>query len=264
MAAPLIEPDGTVVVGTSFDAASAVALRRAVSIARTFDVALRIAHAVPCDQPPLRVREADLQIAVTEWAIEEARIVIDPRTVVCRLDEPAMSLARVAVESNASLVVIGASRPRVAPGVAERLHRIAGIPILVAQSPRKRAAIVAATDLIDKEYPVARAAAAWAEACAAHVTLIHNLETVPTSRESKRSMIGPALRDLFFLTRSLGPIHRAHLSRGPRTTAAIMQLVKAQSADLIVVGARRARGRTMNELLGSTGSSVLVVPLDGG
>ncbi|MFO0736526.1 MAG: universal stress protein [Labilithrix sp.] len=261
MVATLVKQGDTILVGTSLDAPSAVALRRAVALANTFDAVVRVVHAVPWDAEPIRVREDALRRTIAEWAVRSARIILGLDMIACRVEEPAMALAREAVENDASLVVIGASQRRGPRAVAARFLHRASVPLLVAQSPGLRGSIVAATDLSDRNYPVAHAAVAWADACAARVTLIHNIERAPTSREAKRRQLWPALRDLCFLTRALGPIQRAHLSRAPSTPVAISKLVRAQSADLVVVGARRSGGRTMGEVLASTHSSVLVVPL---
>lgn len=256
MAEPLIPRHTTILVGTSLDDASAVALRRAVALARTFDANVRVLHAVPWKGGSLLVREEEQRIAIAEWAMNAAQIVLEPSHIACRLEEPATALARDAREHHASLVVLGASS-----SLAERLLRIAPLHVLIAQPPRQGKAVVAATDLRDKRFPVAHAAASWAESCAGHVTLVHNLEHLPTTRDASRRLIWPALRDLLLLTRCLAPIRRAHLSRGESTAAVITDLVREQSADLVVVGTRRAHGRMLPELLSSIPSSVLVVSL---
>jgi nucleotide-binding universal stress UspA family protein len=258
---PLVAPGETILVGTSLDAASAIALRRAVALGRTFAAHIRVVFALPWGGHPIRVVEEEQRARVMEWAARKARVVLDPERVICRLDEPATALARDALESGASLVVIGTSHARSTAGLADRLLRLAPVRVLVARLPRHRDAVVAATDLRDKRFPVARAAAAWANAYDARVTLIHNLEAVSNLKDVSRKQLWPVLRDLLHLTRALEPVRRAHLSRGVSTPAAVSELVRAQAADLLVVGSRRAGGRTVSDLLATTSSSVLVVPI---
>jgi nucleotide-binding universal stress UspA family protein len=251
---PLVAPGGTIVVGTSLDAPSAIALRRAVALSRTFEAQIRVVFSLPWSGP-IRVHEEEQRALVMEWAMREASVVLDADRIVCRLEEPATAVARDARASEASLVVIGAA------DIADRVLRLAPLRVLLARLPRHRDAVVAATDLRDKRFPVARAAAAWANAYDARVTLIHNLEAVSSLKDVTRRQLWPVLRDLLHLTRALEPVRRAHLSRGTSTPEAVSKLVRAQAADLLVVGSRRAGGRTLSDLVASTSASVLVVPI---
>lgn len=261
MSGPLVERGGTVVVGTSLDRASAIALQRAVALAQTFDASLRVVHAISWDRGPLRVDGQELAGLVVQWAMTAAKIVLDRASVSCVLDEPARALARTAVATGASLMVIGASRPRLAPGVADLVSRMAATRLLVAQAPRHRREVVAATDLCDDDFVVARAAACWAEAFSADVTLLHNVEAGSEEPCFAARRLAPALRRLLSVARSLRPVRRARLCHAVSTHAAISSLVRVSGADLVVVGTRPSRGRTAMELRWSTSSSVLVVPL---
>jgi nucleotide-binding universal stress UspA family protein len=252
---PLVARGETILVGTSLDAASAIALRRAVALGRTFGAQIRVVYALPWTGQPIRVLEQDQRALVMEWAMKKARVVLDSDRVICRLEEPGAAFARDALASGASLVVIGSAE------LADRVLRLAPVRLLVARPPRHRDAVVAASDLRDTRCPVARAAAAWANAYDARVTLIHNLEAVSNLKSVSRKQLWSVLRDLLHLTRALQPVRRAHLSRGASTPAAVSELVHAQAADLLVVGSRRAGGRTMSDLLATTSSSVLVVPI---
>ena len=133
----------TILVGTSLDAPSAVALRRAVALARTRSTrSCASSMLIPWDAEP--IRRVGRRAAPDDRGVGRALGAHHPQPRHDRFAawEPAMALAREAVENDAPLVVIGASAaPRATRGRGSVFCNCASVPLLVAQSPDFRGPI---------------------------------------------------------------------------------------------------------------------------
>lgn len=248
-----------ILVGTALDEPAAFALRRAHELARIFDARLHVVHVVPRGSD---AGDAKRQ-AVRRWAEREAGLVLSPRGVLVEEGDPAATLLRSAEETSADLVVVG--RPLGDGSTVAGLCRSLSRSLLIADRERNREEVVAATDMLHPQFPIVHSAARLARAIAAQVTVVHNLEGTGPSAGVRLDTVLDRVHSLERLSRELASVRAASVGT-TRSTAdaidAIADLAHARDADIVVVGARAGRGRTLASLLDKLeGRSVLAVPL---
>lgn len=154
------------------------------------------------------------------------------------------------------------------------------IPVLLARPRRTNPLVVAATDLRHPDYPVLNEAAELAPALAARLLCIHNRAPLLPGIDPMTAMFLPitpiaieqAYGDARALRAAAASVDRdadAMVTGQSRPVDAILDVARAQDADLIVVGAAR-HGSIYRWLTGSTAAavvrrakrSVLLTPLD--
>lgn len=289
----------TVLVATSLDEASAVALHRGFAFARALGASVTVLHVV---RPPSWLGgwmsrrasvDADaiqrqLTTAISglrSWCTEVLGADAQIASVILKRGRVDSAILEAARETRAPLIVLGdcvrPDRLGNAGGVGARVITHASVPVLVARPPRPGAEILAATNLVDASYPTLRAAARFGVRLGARVTFMHNVEASGYVAEAKllgipvRATVRPRdvevderAHDLAWLARYIGTDIETVVTRRERSVDAIMDVARSRDADILVVGARR---RHDARIFGSTGAavsitcearrSVLVVPL---
>jgi nucleotide-binding universal stress UspA family protein len=251
-----------ILVATTLDAQSRIAMIRAHDLARQFDATLHVVHVLP---EGVSVLLAPAHEAVVRWAVRETGIALDREDVIIKVGPTARAVEAAAVEVNADLVVTGRPAPRSLRSTTldDLVHSLSRA-LLVAELPRNQTEIVAATDFEDRRSPVVTCAAELARALSAQLTVVHNLEpggpvlAVPFDRtaeaelmEELRARLGVPIRQ------TLGvPCDAVH------TAMAVAAVARERDADLVVVGMRPGHGRTVTRLLAEDpGGSILAIPL---
>ena len=268
---PLRSGDGRVLhrrrallVATSLDEGGGVALRRAHVLSEVFSARLHVVH-VPPSSAQLVVHERAAQDEVLRWAAEEAGIVLARHTIEIDIGDPATAIARAAKRTDAQLVVVGAPSAGAADAIATVGSLAGRLPpssgLLVAHPPRTAGELVAATDLRDAQFPVVKTAAHLADALAARVTVVHNLESEGPVLALALENIADRLQELERLANELDRVHAGRVSTTRTTAEAIADVARSRDADIAVVGVRRGHGRTLLSLLGTATCSVLAIPL---
>jgi nucleotide-binding universal stress UspA family protein len=245
-------------VAVGLDAASAPVLRHALRLSRAFDARLQVIHVLARSAGTL-CQDSELAVEIVlAWAAK-AGAVLAREDIVIRSGQVIAEVVDAMPELGADLLVLG--RPSTRGGSEELLHRlaIAGRPaLLVGDGEVLHSGIVAATDLRAPGAPVVNAAAEVARALRLGVTLLHNFEQDSGSR--LESIVG-RLHLLERLARELAPVRAARVTTETRTEA-IAGIAHATKADLVAVGVRPGRGRTVTSLLERPVShSLLVVPI---
>lgn len=182
-----------------------------------------------------------------------------------------------ALAIDASLIVVPPGEGR-AGEVAVRLARAAQLPVLVARDATFEEAIVAATDLKDRTYPVLRTAASLSRRLDAPVIALHNLTPlmlIPSTRRGSAvaADVGRSRAHAReHLERALGRLSNqtaAVVADEVDPVDAILQEAEARNADIITVGTRprswferMLRSSLAARVVDGTERSVLVVPID--
>lgn len=176
-----------------------------------------------------------------------------------------------------SKLIIVPPRERRYTRLVTSLASAAQLPVLVAHERQGKAAIVAATDLQTRGYPVLREAAEFGQKFDARLVAVHNVEPEMPSVASTAWTIGPPLRavraarsELLGQAAERLPVDAEVVVLDEFSSAgAILAEAKARDADYVVVGTRRrktwidqfASGRVASEVIASAPCSVLVLPL---
>ena len=279
---------------TDFSPFSTRALRHAAALARRFDARLTVLHVIPhwtpyaggleylpaplLLNPAIRQRlESDLYDFAT-YAIE-AGVAVET---LIREAEPWREILAVAGERCSDLLVMGTHgrsgiEQLLLGAVAEKVLHRAPCPVLTVcreegrtwEAPGVIGRIVCATDLSDASDPTLRYALSLAEEYQSALTVLHVLEGVPSSddpayrslpesaallkqiegvaREQLHQAIPPHARDWCDI--------RERVEHG-RAHRELLRIAADESADLIVMGARR-HGLVARAVLGSTSHHVV-------
>lgn len=265
----------TILVATSFDDASDVALRRAHALATLRGARLVVVHVAPArswiDLLFFPHKAADGAVdPVPRSALEAAHVwcaeLLGPAPehvrVVLKRGRVAASILEVADEVHASLIVLGdapRSSARLFGGgsVLAALIHGAPCPVLVARPERPSNEILGATNFADTDYPALCEAARLGVRLGAHVTFMHNvdvgdymamasvfgmpLQTAGVPRDPDRDR---RRDDLAEVAEHMGcDIESVVMMRG-RAADAILDVARSRDADLVVVGKRRRRRAT--------------------
>lgn len=188
------------------------------------------------------------------------------------IDELAAEVAR----GPTRLIVVAADsvEARHASQLATDVH----VPVLLARPRSSNSIVVAATDLRHARYPVIAEAADLAPAMAARLVCIHNRPPVLPGIDPMTAMfLEPSsfdtseeeARTLRAVATALSDDAESVITGQARPVDAILEVARAQDADLIVVGAAR-HSSIYRWLTGSTAAavarrarrSVLLAPLD--
>jgi nucleotide-binding universal stress UspA family protein len=252
-----------ILVATSLDESGVVALRRAHALSKVFSARLHLMHVLPSSTRPLVVDEEVARDAVVRWAADQASVVLSGTAVHVDIGDPTAAIGRAAKLFGAELVVVGAPETEAA---AEAVLSLAGAlshvsALLVAHPPKTSGELVAATDLRDEHFPIVKTAAHLADALAARVTVVHNLENDGPVLALALENIAGRLQELERLANELDRIRGGRVSTTRTTAEAIADVAHARDADIAVVGIRRGHGRTLLSLLGRATCSVLAIPL---
>lgn len=173
-------------------------------------------------------------------------------------------------ELGAVLVVLS---PETA-GTGERAVRLSHqtrSPVLVARPARSNDAIVAATNLKDRSYPVLCRAATLGERLGSSLVFVHNTPGSAARQHAKIRLVkGPLdlfqrherLRDF---ARKAAPTAETVMEAKTNTPEAILGIARSYDADLVVVGNHAPRGgkSVAARVIREARRSVLVVPLSG-
>ncbi len=253
-----------ILVATSLDESGLVALQRGYMLSQIFGARLHLAHVLPNAVPPLVEHEDAVQEAVVRWAAARADVVVPLRSVHAAVGDPSLAIRRAANRAGAELIVVGAPTNEDSAGmIASLAGALSGSSaLLVAHPPRTSCELVAATDLRDAKFPVVKIAAQLAEALAARVTVVHNLENDGPVLAVALENITGRLRELEQLASELDQIRGGRVSTTRTTAEAIADVARTCDADIAVVGMRRGHGRTLLSLLEHTTCSVLAIPLE--
>ena len=258
---------GPIIVGTDLRAAADRAIDRAIQLGQQWGVEVIAVHAYdPADE---RVDTADLEQRLR-------RIMPHPdAAVILRVEpgEPDQVLARVARETGASLLVVGAvdfnevSDYFVGTAV-ERIVADAPVPVLVVRNRPHGGYrhILSPSDFETTSRAALELAAEWFPALP--ITLVHAFH-VPFSGWQKADYVREEIRetegdDCDTFLQGLRPDTRARITRrlvhGDTVTAALDSL-RTQDADLVVIGTARPTG--LRAALGGGISDLLeVLPAD--
>ncbi len=252
-----------ILVATSLDDSGAVALRRAQVLSEIFGAQLHVVHVLPNATRPIVVDEEVARREVVRWAADQASIVLAGRFVHVDIGDPARAIHEKARSLGAELIVVGAPAPGDATdplvSLASSLSRTTAL--LVAHPPRTTCELVAATDLRDGQFPVVKVAAYLADALAARVTVVHNLENDGPVVALALENIAGRLQELERLANELDRVRGGRVSTTRTTAEAITDVASSRDADIADVGIRPGHGRTLLSLLGRATCSVLAIPL---
>lgn len=252
-----------ILVATSLDDRGVVALRRGHALAHVFGARLHVVHVLSSSTPPLVVHEDDAREAVVRWATVEADVDLPGRRVHVDIGDPTTAIAKAVNASGAELIIAGA--PDTEDSAATLASLASSLPrasaLLVAHPPRTSCELVAATDLRDGQFPVVKIAAQLADALAARVTVVHNLENDGPVLALALENIAGRLQELERLANALDRIRGGRVSTTRTTAEAIADVAQSRDADIAVVGIRRGHGRTLLSLLERATCSVLAIPL---
>lgn len=153
-----------ILCATDFSPRSEPAVERATMLARQMDGQLLLLHVVDERQSLSMIRRrADRARSVLQWRAQQLmRIDVSPAEISVRVGKPYPTIARVAKEWDADLVVLGAYRSRSGDRyfgtTAERVARAATRPVLIVnhEPTRRYDNVLLATDLSDGFARVAR------------------------------------------------------------------------------------------------------------
>ena len=287
-------------VATSLDEASAVALRRGQALATILEAKLVVVHVVPphswvnmlFPQKFKMDAAAMTQLFVTalasarEWTLENLDATVAHPAIMLKRGRIAGTILEAAHDVHASLIVLGDSggaSARLFGGraIAAAVVQRAGCPVLVARPERANSEIVAATNFADAAYPALCKAAQLGVRLGAHVTFVHNLHA--SDYVATASLLGlpvqaaviprePELEqrahELADVARSIGTDIESVVVTRDRSSDAILDVARARDADMVVVGVRKRRGRITDRTNGTAVTvarearrSVLTVPL---
>ena len=275
-----------IVVATDFSQRAEAALQRAVLLAKAQKpekAHLHLVHIIDDDQAKMIIN-AQLQVA-TNTAKSMADDVAKDHGLVCtavvKAGTPHITLAKIAQELDADLIVVGAHRKHFLKDAfigttVERLIKSAHHPVLLtnleAQTPYTNA--ILATDFSDGARHAARTAFGLAVAPAGHVTPIHVFDP-PLDDAGYAEAEAAASRMMHSFLQDVG--HKAE--RGlvvPMETPVADLLVQAAEetkSEVIIVGNRGQRGSAgdflkqaflgsiAQEVLSCAQQDVLVIPL---
>jgi nucleotide-binding universal stress UspA family protein len=180
---------------------------------------------------------------------------------------------------NASLIVLAPEHARMGALVTE-LVSASALPVLLARGRTTGTAIIAATDLRDRRYPVLDRASVVAERLAAHLVVVHNAGTngLPARLASLlRALKSPesdfddnCTQRLAEAVSHLRPDAEAVVAGDFDPVEAILRHARSRDADIIVVGAharsslrRLVASGVAARVVDRARRSVLVTPLDG-
>ena len=251
-----------ILVAASLDESGVVALRRAQILSQVFAARLHVVHVLSSSMPPLVADEEVVRREIVQWAAA-ADVIVPGRSVHVDIGDPTAAIQRTAKLLGTELVVVGA--PATEDSAATVLSLASGLAnasaLLVAYPPRTSGELVAATDLRDAQFPVVHIAAQLADALAARVTVVHNLENDGPVLALALENIAGRLQELERLANDLDRIRGGRVSTTRTTAEAIAEVARTRDADIAVVGVRRGHGRTLLSLLGRATCSVLAIPL---
>lgn len=252
-----------ILVGTSLDDRGVVALRRGRDLAQIFGARLHVVHVLSSSTPPLVVHEDEAREVVVRWAAVQAGVDLPGRCVHVDIGDPTTAIREAVNESGAELIIVGAPETEDSAGTVASLASSLPQPsaLLVAHPPRTSCELVAATDLRDAQFPVVKIAAQLADALAARVTVVHNLENDGPVLALALENIAGRLQELERLAGALDRIRGGRVSTTRTTAEAIADVAQTRDADIAVVGIRRGHGSTLLSLLERATCSVLAIPL---
>lgn len=260
-----------IVVGTSFDRASAVALKRGTSLAHALGLELVVVHVLDKTSPCRRHETRAARRCVREWALFEARVPLAPEAVSIRVGDAIDELHRAYDRWRGEILVIGGRGRPSGPPPGRRTRALiarARGPVLVAGQTRSQPSVVAATDLAREEVPVVHAAARLARQLKANLTIVHNLHGVtldgrrfPLPKMSEDRLVASRLEALETVVRNVPHVSEATFTRDSDAVQSILRVARERDVDLVVVGARPNRGATIAKVLADAQRSVLTIPL---
>lgn len=272
-----------ILVATDFSQRSDYALQRAVLLAKAQKAHLHLVHIIDGDQTKM-VRDAQLEVA-TNTAKVMAEDVAKDHGLVCtsvvKAGTPHITLAEVAHEVGADLIVMGAHRKHFLKDAfigttVERLIKSTQHPVLLtnleAKSPYTNA--ILATDFSDGARHAARTAFGLAVVPAGHVTPIHVFDP-PLDDEGYAEAEAAASRMMHsFLQDAKYQAERGLVVPMEAPVADLLvQAAEETQSEVMIVGNRGQRGSAgdflkqaflgsiAQEVLGFVKQDVLVIPL---
>ncbi|HEX4351971.1 MAG TPA: universal stress protein, partial [Polyangiales bacterium] len=258
-------------------------LQRACDVAQAMDAELHVLQVLQV-RPPIEPlaplfelldarRAPEAQVSAAFDTESRARIRVRTGLFVKQVASHAVAL-------RASLIMVS-PRKRGLGTIVTVLARTANIPVLVLRETTLQKTIVAATDLEDLDYPVLRKAAEIAEQLRCRVIPFHNVTPLSMNIEPETPWPSMTMTMTSGIESENRQMRLARASRrlhidAPSVTASelspadgILQIARANDADIVVVG---ARPRSLLGYLVANGvaaqvvdrarRSVLVTPLD--
>ena len=275
-----------VLCATDLSSRSQYAVGRATLLANRLDAQLVVLHVMEPDQMINRSLETRGRIA---QQITIAFPVAHAPTIELRTGEYIQSIATVAKETHADLIIVGPrrteSRSPLIGVTAERVTELAGRPVLIANlDPRERyGAVLMAAELSDAFIQVARVASRCGFLEAESVSVVHGFESPYRSPLCVEGFDGRAVKRNIEeweraadarLLRKLDDAgvesSRFHLVfQQTRPIRAIRKVVRSIQPDLLIVGtkdrsmlSRVMRGRVANDVLRRRECDILVASPD--
>jgi nucleotide-binding universal stress UspA family protein len=267
---------GRVVVGVSFDRASALALRRAHALALALGLDLRVVHVASvesCDGAGFAgasmsraARARGAKGAVRRWALVDLGIDLPPRSVRVPFGDPAEQLRKEAARARSELLVVGGRSDARDSAPGELVHALvadSACPVLVSSPSGDGKSMMVATDLDSPRLPVVRAAARMARRLGRLLTVVHNVDGASASPQPRRveQAMTHRLETLGEVVRAIDHVEDATVTREATAVDGILQVARTRDVDMVVVGVRRGLGLTSRSILAEARRSVLTVPL---
>ena len=250
-----------------------VAIRRARAVAIDLGGDVRVVVA-------LAPRDQHEPTAILSRTLDRVHAVANVLDVELRFGKLCEVASQAATEHCADLVVLSPDAGGTG-SVASTIAECTRVPVLVARDPHPDGPIVAATNLIDRRYPVLTASRDLARTLHKRATFFHNAIPIPPGgyfaaigagvpMGRPGSDIGMAHQPLARL-RALtdGTDANVVVARSPATLDALLAVARERDADIVTVGQRRrswlarlmGRGFT-RELVDRCPRSVLVIPVE--
>lgn len=276
-----------VLCATDLSPRSDAAIQRATILAHQLDAQLLLLHLIDPAQSDrmIRRRSTRARIILDARARRLARAGKDPQTQV-RVGRPHRTIAQVATEWEADLIILGSYRRRFGDGflgtTAERVSRRARRPVLVvnrdATGPYEH--VLLTSDLSHVSANVARLTQDLGLLEGSEASMVHALEpttvamlysagvTEPEIRRYVRYLKQSTLDEIStqLATAGLDSVRASVIPEQASTLRAIEQAAQGAGSDLVVVGASRFPtlkrvfiGSVSNEVLRTTAHDVLLI-----
>jgi nucleotide-binding universal stress UspA family protein len=269
----------SIVVATDFSTRSDRAIRRAILLAKATTAELTLVHGVDDDQPPhlidIETAEAERLLASQTGALREIDAIDASYRVA--LGDPFTSIASVAKEWGADLLIVGPHRRQVLKDVfvgttAERIIRTSLVPVLMANavpaSPYRH--ILVAVDMSENSAAAVRLAAQmdWGEKPA--LSVFHAYDAPERAMRGSFALSESDIQhhlaeanararaelSTFLRRLKVRPVRQIVEMINTEPATMVREAAREAGADLIVIG-RQGRSGLSKLMLGSVAESVL-------
>lgn len=267
-----------ILVGVDFSERSDRAEAQAFNLAERAGAEIVVAHVIDEDLPPRVAAAAEAEARDRAGALlERGRKAIVPCRVTTARGEPHIELPRVARETGADLVVLGAHRKSPERNAfigttADRILRAHDIPVLVVRNAiaRDYKSAMAAIDFAAGDMEPLAALTSLELAAPDRVYAVFGVETEKMRKLKKEAASFARLEEAFAnemakLSQEAGKLAASAALDPSRVVVKplllnapdlIFEAAREAKADLIVVGSRR-KGADHNRIIGSVSESVL-------